>query len=168
MLSEDVAEKTENFAVRVGEITKDAIQAAIQKKLAKHEEKKKEAKREATDIRSGKHGRTTLKELSKMNDGLTTIELSSPDLRMLNKIMKKHGVDFAAAKDGKGKYTLFFKGKDKDCIAHALKDYTKKLVKLGKTSPSIRMNLDSAKAEALTMGKNKSKEKNRSRGGLER
>jgi len=87
---------------------------------------------------------------------------------MLNKIMKKHGVDFAAVKDGKGKYTLFFKGKDKDAITHALKDYAKKLIKLGKSNPSIRPTLNSARVEAQTRSKNKSKEKNRNRGGLER
>jgi len=165
MLSEDVAEKTENFAVRIAEISKEALKSAINKLLA---ELGKDGKSMMSDIKKEKHGRTTLKTLSQKNDGLTTIELSNPDLRMLNKIMKKHGVDFAAAKDGKGKYTLFFKGKDKDCVAHALKDYAKKLIKLGKTNPSIRLSLDGARAEALSMSKNMSKEKNRNRGGIER
>jgi hypothetical protein len=165
MLSEEIVEKTENFAVRIGEISKDALKNAVNKLL---EEFEKFDKSVMSGTKKEKHGRTTFKELSQKNDGLTTIELSNPHLRMLDKTMKKHGVDFAPVKDGKGKYTLFFKGKDKDCIAHALKDYAKKLIKLGKTNPSIRMALDSAKQEVQTRSKNIVKEKNLSRGGLER
>ena len=167
MLSEDVNEKTINIAVRIGDISKNALKAAVQKVQAKLD-KEKQKRNEMVGSIKEMLGSTTFKELSQKSNGLTTVELSNPDLRMLNKTMKKHGVKFEPVKDGKGKYILFFKGQNKDCIYNALNDYSKKLIKLGKPNPSIRMNLDSAKAEALTMGKNKSKEKNRSRGGLER
>ena len=165
MLSEDTNDKTVNLAVRTSKITGNALKFIIKKLLAELNKKDKPGQ---LDTEKEKHGRTTLKKLSQKNDGLTSVELSNPDLRMLNKIMKKHGVDFAAVKDGKGKYTLFFKGKDKDAITHALKDYAKKLIKLGKSNPSIRPTLNSARVEAQTRSKNKSKEKNRNRGGLER
>jgi len=60
------------------------------------------------------------------------VELKHPDLRLLHRTMKKHNVDFAAVKDGKGKYTLFFKGKDADSVTHAFKQYTQKTCETGK------------------------------------
>jgi hypothetical protein len=45
--------------------------------------------------------------------------------------MKQNGVDFAPVKDGKGKYTLFFKGRDADALTHAFTQYTKKSHRTG-------------------------------------
>lgn len=101
----------------------------------------------------------TLKQLSKQGDGLSTVELQSPNLHLLHHTMKKHNVDFAAVKDGKGKYTLFFKGKDADSITHAFQQYTQKLVKRSK-GQSIGKTLAAAKQAAKTLNAGRDKAKN--------
>jgi len=112
----------------------------------------------------------TLKQLSKHHDGLSTIELTDPNLRLLAREMKKHNIDFAAVKDGKGKYTLFFKGKDVDSVTHALKRYTQQFVRREKGSPaekpSIGKELAEAKEAAKVLNIRLDKVKNRSRGEL--
>jgi hypothetical protein len=102
------------------------------------------------------------------NEGLSSIELKNPDLRLLNSYMKKHGVEFAAVKDGKDKYTLFFKGKDVDCVKHAFDQYAKKLLKRGKEKQPIKSTLEDAKKIAQELNVGRDKVKNRSKGGLER
>jgi len=81
-----------------------------------------------------------LKELQKQNDGLSSIELKDPNLRQLYSAMKKDNIDFSAVKDGKGKYTLFFKGKDAEVMTHAFKQYTHKVVMQNATKP-IKIDL---------------------------
>jgi hypothetical protein len=166
MLSEDIAEKTENLvegiAVRVGEISKDALRSAITKLL---DEINRKDKPKSEKI---KYGRTTLTKLDEQHGERTSIDLKNPDLRMLNSFMKKEGVRFAATKDVKGMYTLYFKGKDVEKTTKALEKYSRKLIKLGKNTPSIKQSLTLARQLSQTLNNNRNVEKNRNRGGLER
>lgn len=162
-MNEEINEKSLNLAVRVGQLTADELKKAIEKLLA--------------DLKNGeypgkktpelKRGKMTLKQLSKHHDGLSTVELKDPNLRLLYRAMKKHNVDFAAVKDGKGKYTLFFKGKDADSITHAFKQYTQKLVKLNK-GQSIGKTLAAAKQAAQALNNQRGKVKNKDRGAQDR
>ena len=170
MLSEDTNEKSVNLAFRVGKVT-TAQMLKILKALINRAKKGKQnqgGKPQRVKIDEFKHGRQTLKQLTKQNEGLSSIELKQPDLRLLGKFMKKHGVDFAAAKDGKGKYTLFFKAKDVDCVTHAFKQYVKTVLKQSKGKPSMKATLDNAKKVAKSFEMGKKKEKNRNMGGFER
>lgn len=132
MLNEEINEKSLNLAVRVGKITADEIKKALEKLIAELEKGMTQAKTPgiSKDPKTPelKHGKQTLKQLQKHNDGLSTMELKDPNLRQLYRAMKKDGIDFAPVKDGKGKYTLFFKGKDADSMTHAFKRYTQKIV----------------------------------------
>jgi hypothetical protein len=163
MLSEDVNDRSVNLAVRVGNISGRGLRKALVKTLAMMKKKNN-----IPETEKMKHGRTTLKQLQKQNEGLSTIELKHPDLRMLNKIMKKHGVDFAVTKDGKDRHTLFFKGKDVDSVTHAFEQYAKKILKRGKENQPIKRTLTEAKKISQTLSNNRNKEKNRNRGGIER
>jgi predicted DNA-binding protein len=162
MLSEEIAEKELHIAVRLTKLTATVILKAINKLI---EELEKLSPKEKTD--GLKHGRQTLKQLSKHNDGLTSIELTQPDLRLLNRHMKKHGIDFAAVKDGKGKYMLFFKGRDIDSVTHAFKKYTAKNLGRGR-GQSITDKLATAKKEALAINAGRDREKNKSKGAIGR
>jgi len=163
MLSEEANERSINLAIRVGKLSGNTMLKAIRVILAD-----KGKVKSFPDAEKVKRGRTTLKQLKGKNDDLTTIELKNPDLRLINRYMKKDRVEFAAAKDDKGKYTLYFKGKDAESVTHALSKYARTLVKRGKEMPSIGNTLAEAKEVALTVNKNRSKEKNRNKGGLER
>jgi len=163
MLSEDANEKSINLAVRIGKITGTELKKAIDKLLKDWNSNNKQQE-------NLKPGRTTLKQLSKDNDGLSTVELSQPHLRDLNNTMKKHGVSFAITKDGKNMYTLFFKGKDRDSVEHALKKFSKKELKDfdDRNKPGIKKTLESAKQKSQILATKRSKEKNMNKGSLQR
>ena len=116
MINEELTQQECNLASRVGDMTMQEIRKAIDKLLAKLEEwQKGNAAAKSQKMPEIKHGQMTLKELQKQSGGgLATVELKDPHLRTLKDTLKKHGVDFSAVKDGKGQYTLIFKGKDVD------------------------------------------------------
>jgi len=165
-MNDEISEKSINLAVRVGQITVDEIKKNLEKLINDISEGKYAGKEIVDNIikPEPKHGQMTLKQLSKQNDGLSTLELTDPNLLELSRVMKKHNVDFAAVKDGKGKYTLFFKGKDADAVTHALKQYTQKIVRRTKDKPSIKIDLDEAKKAANAFNKMREKVKDKSRG----
>jgi len=168
-MQDEINEKSINLAVRVGQLAAGELRKAIDKLIADLESGKYSTENISKTFTGDKtpelkHGKQTLKQLSKHNDGLSTVELKHPDLRLLHRTMKKHNIDFAAVKDGKGKYTLFFKGKDADSVTHAFKQYTQKLVKQANRKPSINKTLAAAKAAAQALNNGRDKVKNKDRG----
>jgi len=166
-LGDEIAERDLNLAISIGKLTGRTLKSAIKKILAELELTKKNMFN-VPNTEKAKHGRTTLKQLQRQSDGLSNIELKNADLRSLNKIMKEHGIRFAVTKDGKGKHTLFFKGKDVDTLTKAFEKYSRKLLKLGKNTPSIGQTLALALKQSQTLNNNRTVERNRNRGGLER
>ena len=168
MINEEVDQKTITLAVQVGKVTANTLKNAVGKlleKLKRDKHKHQEVEKEP----ELKEGKQTLKQLQKHNDGLSSVELTDPNLRLLHRSMKKDSVDFAAVKDGKGKYTLFFKGKDADTLTHAFNRYTKNLIKhANKGKPAINAALAAAKQAAQTLNAGRNKEQNRSRGAIGR
>jgi hypothetical protein len=163
MINEELTEKDINLAIRIGKISYDVIKKAVEKLIAALEEQLK-TPTVVDKTPELKHGKQTLNQLKKHHEGLTPLELTDPNLRLLNSEMKKAKIDFSVSKDGKGKYLLHFKGKDADEMTHALKKYTQKLVKLEKPKPSISKTLAAAKAVAKTLEAGRDKVKNRSKG----
>ena len=178
---EEVNDKTIALAARVGKITADALRKALDKLLAELKTEQgifddafqtmnsenSENTEKPNKTPEFKTGKQTLKQLSRHNDGLSTVELKSPNLRLLHQTMKRHNVDFACVKDGKGKYTLFFKGRDADTITHAFKQYTQKVIKRSK-GQSINKTLTAAKEMAQTLNAGRDKAKNRDKGAMDR
>ena len=166
MINEELTQKECNLAARVGSLAYNELKKAIDKLIAGLEQRKNAPAITKPDKKPElKHGKQTLKDLQKHNEGLSTIELKDPNLRELYKSMKKDGVDFAPVKDGKGQYTLFFKAKDADTLTHALKNYTQKMVKLDKAAkPSIKNELSEAKKKAQTLDAGRDKVKDISKG----
>jgi len=168
---EEINDKSISLAARVGKISAGELRKALEKLLAELKKKQKEVTKtikakNAEKVKKTpeiKRGRKTLKQLSQQNDGLSTVELKDPDLRLLNQTMKKHNVDFACMKDGKGKYTLFFKGRDADTITHAFQQYTQKIIKRSKGN-SINKTLAAAKEMAQNLNAERDKAKNRDKG----
>jgi len=158
LLHEEVNEKTFGVVAQVGKLTADEIKKAIEKILAELQ-----AQAKGTGTPDIKHGKQSLKELSAQNAGLSSIELSDPNLRLLNRTMKQNGVDFAPVKAGKDKYMLFFKGRDADAITFAFNQYTKKVVKQAE-KPSIRKLLSTMKEAAAQKNAERVKVKNKDKG----
>jgi len=177
MINEEIVGKSVEVGFRISNLTLDLILKgldAITKGLEKNKgEKPLDAAKEAQTPEL-KHGKQTLKQLHTHNEGLAAIELKDPNLRDLHRAMKKADIDFSCVKDGKGSYTLFFKGKNADEMTSAFKRYTEKMVvradkKAAKTAArdekkSIRAELKEAKAAAKALEAGRSKEKNRGKG----
>ena len=190
MINEEVGNKSVEVGVRITNLSLDLILKALGYLTKKLEGKPDAQKANIPATKDGeapkpelKEGKQTLKELHKHNEGLSTIELKDPNLRDLYKEMKKNDIDFSVVKDGKGKYTLFFKGKNAEEMTNAFKKYTEKTVakadiKAEKTATrndkkaeraanrsekkSIKAELKQAKKEAAAL--NAGREKNKSKG----
>ena len=161
MINEEITQRDINLAIRVGSIAAGELRKALEKLLAKLTERPPDGSEPA--LPEQKHGKQTLLELQKHGDGLNTIALNNPNLRALYDAMKKNGIDFAAVKDGKGRYTLFFKGKDVDTVTHAIRQYTQKLVKI-QNRPTIGKALTAAKKLAQSLNNQLDKVKNKTMG----
>ena len=164
MINEDITQRECNLAVRVGSLAANEIKKALEKLIADLESQKGAKAQGQSKAPELKQGKQTLKQLHQHNEGLSSVELKDPNLRKLYREMKKDDIDFSCVKDGKGKYTLFFKGKNTDEMTHALKSYTQKMVKLDKAKPSIKNTLDEAKKSAQTLDAGRDKVKNMSKG----
>jgi hypothetical protein len=166
-MQDEINEKSLSIGVRIGEITATELKKVTDKLL---EEMKSQATKNVKALTSRtsepKHGKQTLKSLASHNAGLTSIELKDPNQQLLYREMKRNGVDFAALKDGKRQYTLFFKSRDADALTHALQSYTKKLTERA-ARPSIASTLAAAKQAAKTLAANLDKVKNKDKGAPE-
>jgi len=148
--------------VRVSSIAVAELRKALEKIIAEIKQKKTPEQSKPKDP-ALKRGKQTLRQLHKHNEGLSSIELKDPNLRQLQRFMKKSDIDFSVVKDGKGKYTLFFKGKNADEMTHAFKRYTEKMVSRAEKK-AIKIELREAKAAAKLLNAGRDKEKNISKG----
>jgi hypothetical protein len=164
-MQDEINQQSMTLATRITEMTASELKQAVDKLLKEVQSQTNET---LDSIRGGgmKHGKLTMKELAKHNAGLTSIELKDPNLRLLYQTMKKNGVDFAPVKDGKGKYTLFFKGRDADALTHAFSQYTKKVTERAARpqKPSIASALAAMKQVAKTLAESRDKVKNMDKG----
>jgi hypothetical protein len=193
-MQEEVIDKSVDVAVRIVNLTLTEILKGIEAIISALEKKQAEPTDPAKNPNISKapalkEGKQTLRELHKHNEGLATIELTNPHLRDLHKSMKKADIDFSCVKDGKGKDTLFFKGKNAEEMTHAFKRYSEKItaradIQAGKKvvrdekqakrteiraeKKSIRQELKEAKAAAKALDAGRGKEKNKSRGARDR
>jgi hypothetical protein len=168
MINEEVAGKSVEVGFRISNLTLDLILKGLNFITDKLKDKpgetpdKPAAAHETTDPEL-KSGKQTLKELHKHNEGIATMELKDPNLRDLYKEMKKNDIDFSCVKDGKGKYTLFFKGNNAEEMTNAFKKYTEKTVAKAEQK-AIKTELKQAKAEAQTLDAGRNKEKKKDKG----
>ena len=169
---EEVSEKAVNLAVSIGKITIGEIRKAVDKLLSELEGGKHSTENiKNTTVEKSpepKQGKMTLAQLKKDRGGVTPLELTDPNLRLLNHEMKKSKIDFSVVKDGKGKYTLFFKCRDADEMTRAFKKYSQRLIRRENGKPSIKNTLAAAKIAARELEAGRGKEKNRDRGALGR
>jgi hypothetical protein len=166
MINEEMNDQALGVVGQAAQLTYDELKKLFEKLIAKLDELKNTpaAMDKAPELIEGKQ---TYKQLKRHHEGLTPLELTDPNLRLLSREMKKAKIDFAVEKDGKGKYLLYFKGKDVDEMTHAFKKYTEKLVKLDVSKPSINATLTAAKAAAQALNAGRDKVKNRSKGAID-
>ena len=99
------------LAAKVGKLTYEEIKKALEKLIAELK----------TDIHKAQHpdpthGKQSLKELAAQNAGLSSIELTDPNLRQLNREMKKCGIVNGRIKmHKKGEEKMYKSGIRKQC-----------------------------------------------------
>lgn len=77
------------------------------------------------------HGKQSVRQLARQNQGMTNIEIDDPDIHAFERIARKYGVDFAVkrAKSDETKYLVFFKARDADALTAAFQEYTDRRVR---------------------------------------
>ncbi len=84
------------------------------------------------------HGKMSVKQLVRKDEGATNVDISKTELRDFQKVAKKYGVDFAVVKHNDQNppvCSIFFKARDQDAITDVIRYYTnQKLMKSQKPS----------------------------------
>lgn len=151
-MQEDIENKTVMLMVNGSKFTGRKLLQAAQKLLAfmKH--------RAHTDVT--KHGRQSIKQLLRKDQGATSIELNDPNLRAFERLACKYGVDYAIrqVQGPEPKFLVFFKARDNDAITAMLTELTEKRVKR-EERPSVLILLKKLKERAATRDPVRSKDR---------
>jgi hypothetical protein len=124
-MQEDVENRTVTLAITTTKLTGSVLKSAILKFLAAQKNKSRDSPKIP-------HGKQSVKDLAKQNQGMNNIEITDKNIKSFEKSARKYGVDFAVKKDKSvkpPKYLVFFKGRDADAITAAFTDFTAKMVR---------------------------------------
>ena len=152
-MQEEVDSRTVALVITSAKLTGRVMMSAISRFLAHHAAKKQQ-KAEVIP-----HGKQSVKQLIGQNQGVTSIESNDPDIKAFEKVARKYGVDYAIKKvrdnTGKAKFIVFFKGRDKDAIDTAMREYVANAITPEK-KPSIMEKLKTMPERPKTPKKPKS------------
>ena len=92
-------------------------------------------------------GKQTVKELIGQGDGVTNIDISKTDLKGIESVARKYGIDYAIRKDASvhpPKYLVFFKAKDTDAMTAAFNEYSARVMQRSQRPSVLRTLRDIA------------------------
>ena len=98
-----------------------------------------------------KHGKQSLKSLSKQGAGLANIPLSDDNIATFNRTARKYNVDYSLKKDASGtppRWVVFFKARDADALTAAFGEYSRAVLKQKERKPSLLAALRKAVEQA--------------------
>jgi len=137
-MQEEVDSRTIALVINSAKLTGRVFKGAIDKYIAYCKNKKLQKQ---TVI---PHGKQSVKQLIGQNQGVTTFESNDIDVKGFERYARKYGVDYAIKKvrdnTGKAKFIVFFKGRDKDAIDTAMREYVANAITPEK-KPSITKKL---------------------------
>ena len=140
MQHEQVNDKTVALCIKGGKMTARVLADAMKSFMKKA--------REPTH----KHGKQSLKSLTKQGMSLTEIEIPG-EIGTFKRTARKYNVDFAVKRDDSVKppnYVVFFKAKDDKAIESAFNEYSKTVLKQ-KDKPSMLKRLEKFKELAKSI-----------------
>lgn len=111
-----------------------------------------------------RHGKQSVKQLLRKDQGATSIELNDPNLKDFQHIARRYGVDYAVrqVKGDQPKFLVFFKARDSDAITAMLTELAQQ--RMGREErPSVRKMLSHFQALIAARNPAKVKEKELSR-----
>jgi alpha-galactosidase len=115
-MQEQINEKSVALYIKAGKLTGRVLAQAMQKFLKKAREP------------TVRHGKQSVKSLTKQGASLTNIEIKSDNIGSFTKTARKYNVDFALKRDDSEtppKWLVFFKAKDADALTAAFSEYSK-------------------------------------------
>ena len=138
MMQEQVNEKSVALYVKAGKMTGRVLAQAMREFLKK-----------AREPTPPKHGKQSVKSLTKQGACLTNIEISGENIGCFKKTARKYNIDFALKRDDAEtppKWLVFFKAKDIDALTAAFNEYSKITLKQQKSKePTLLAELEKAK-----------------------
>lgn len=114
-------------------------------------------------------GKQTVKQLARQNAGMTNIEITDGNIKSFERVARKYGVDFALKKDNGSppRWLVFFKARDTDALTAAFTEFSRNTLKRAER-PSVRETMRKFKELVKTAVIDRTKDKQRERGGPER
>ncbi len=145
-MQEDLENKSVTLIINSSKLTARTLAAAFMKLLRYSRNKIREHREEQPDVKP--QGKQTIKELIAQNQGVEKTELADrEEVKAFDRIAKQYGVDYAIKKgvspEGKKRYILFFKARDRSAIDQAMSAYAARYMKKHKrTHPPIEAVVD--------------------------
>jgi len=136
MEHEQINDKTVALSVRCVKMTGRVLARAMQAFLKKAKEP------------HYKHGKQSIKSLTKQGASLADIEISGNNIGTFKKTARKYNVDFALKRDNSvdpPKWIVFFKAKDDKALDSAFKEYASITLKQKTRKTSMLDKLDKFK-----------------------
>ena len=136
MMQEHIDDRTVALSVKATKITGRLLAQAMQAFLKKARQP------------TVKHGRQSIKSLTKQGASLSSAPIDGDNIGSFNKIARKYNVDFSMKKDSSEtppKWIVFFKARDADSLQAAFNDYGKIQLKAKSKKPSILKRLEELK-----------------------
>ena len=147
-LQEEVENRTINLAVSTTKLTGQSIVAGVRKYL-QYRDRSKATKE------TNPHGKQTVKQLLRHNQGATNTEIDKSDLKNFERLAKKYGVDYAVRKDKSvdpPRYLVFVRAKDADVLDAICKEHVAQTMNKGKRT-SVLKQLEKLKAVVASIPK---------------
>lgn len=157
-MQEDVENRAIHLAVSTTRLTLRGFASLLQK-VARHLQGQR-----VEDLHP--RGKQTVKQLIGQNQGVSTIDIASTQIRGFQRVARKYGVDFAIQKDRSQdppRYLVFFKARDADALTAAFQEFSAKVLRREKR-PSVVQLLHQFRqrvAEREPQVKHKSRERER-------
>ena len=141
-MQEDLENKSVTLIINSSKLTARTLATAFMKFLRYSKGKIKEHH----DVKP--QGKQTVKELIAQNQGVEKTELADKDeVKNFDRIAKQYGVDYVIKKgvspEGKQRYMLFFKARDRSAIDQAMSAYAANYMKKHKReNPLVDQNIE--------------------------
>lgn len=114
-MQEEVTQKTIALVIKAAKLDANILKSAMRMYL-------NHCRKQAQKT----HGKVSVKELVGEGAGASSIEITDGNIKSFERVARKYNVDFAVKKDKTTeppKYLVFFKGRDADAVAQALKEF---------------------------------------------
>ena len=163
-MQEEVENRTVAIVTSAVKFTGRLFKAAICKYL-EHRKLNKANKARASPVIP--HGKQTVKQLIGQNQGVSTIESNDPDIKAIERVARKYGVDYAIKKvrtEDKPKFVIFFKARDADALTQGFTEYTRKSAEKEKR-PSViqQLKILTEKVQNKVLERSKNKQRGQER-----